>query len=130
MDLIVHRPVLPLYPGESPLVGLGLWYSLAGTLIVELLIFAAGIVYYLKATKAINRTGTYAFWSLAGFLLLVYLSNLFGPVPPDIASIALAGHLQWLLVGWAYWVDRNRVAMSEAGAVPPVKDRFPFVNSG
>lgn len=120
LDLIVHRPDLPIYPGNSPLVGLGLWNSLSGTLLIELLVFSAGIFFYLKTTRAKNRTGVYAFWGLAGFLVLIYFANLFGPPPPDVASIAWAGHLQWLLVVWAYWIDRNRetvlIDVSEASA--------------
>src|SRR5262245_47114382 len=30
LDFVVHRPDLPLYPGDSPRVGLGLWNSVPG----------------------------------------------------------------------------------------------------
>ncbi len=42
LDAIVHHPDLPLYPGSGYVVGLSLWSSLSGTLVVELLIFAIG----------------------------------------------------------------------------------------
>src|ERR1044071_279259 len=42
LDLIVHIPDLPLYPGNSPMFGLGLWRSMTGTLIVEMILFASG----------------------------------------------------------------------------------------
>ena len=29
LDLVVHVPDLPLYPGDAPLLGLGLWQSVA-----------------------------------------------------------------------------------------------------
>lgn len=109
LDLIVHRPDLPLYPGASPHVGLGLWNSLAGTLLVEGCIFIVGLVLYLRVTRAKNRAGRYGLWGLVGFLVLVYLGNLFGPPPQSTTAIAWVGHLQWLLVIWAYWVDRNRI---------------------
>ena len=35
LDLIVHRPDLPLAPGSHSYFGLGLWNSVAGTLMVE-----------------------------------------------------------------------------------------------
>lgn len=108
LDLIVHRPDLPLYPGDSPEVGLGLWNSLAGTLAVEGLLFAAGVALYLRVTRAKNRIGLYAFWSLVGFLALIYVANIFGPPPPDVRAIAWAGHLQWLFILWGYWIDRHR----------------------
>lgn len=108
LDLIVHRPDLPLYPGESPRLGLGLWNSLGGALLLEGLIFVAGLVLYLRVTRAKNRVGVYGPWALAGFLVLVQFGNVLGPPPPTPRAIAWAGQLQWVLVAWAYWVDRNR----------------------
>jgi len=115
LDFIVHRPDLPLYPG-SVRVGLGLWNSMAGTLLVEAGLFALGCALYLRVTRSKNRAGTYGFWGLVGFLVLIYLGNVFGPPPPGTTAIAWAGHLQWLFVIWAYWVDRNR-EVREAVAV-------------
>jgi hypothetical protein len=107
LDLIVHRPDLPLYPGSTR-VGLGLWNSLWATLATELAIFATGVWLYLRTSEAIDQTGKWALWSLLAFLLLVYFANLFGPPPDSVTAIALAGHAQWLLVVWGYWVDRHR----------------------
>lgn len=108
LDLIVHRPDLPLYPGNSPLVGLGLWNSLPGTLIIEGLLFVGGIFLYLRTTIPKNKQGRIGFWGLVGFLCIVYLGNLTGPPPPNESMLAWVGHLQWLIVAWAYWVDHNR----------------------
>ncbi len=108
LDLLTHRPDLPLLPGSGPKVGLGLWSSLPATLVVELALLAAGVALYVRATRPRDRAGT---WSLAGlvtFLLVVYAANLFGGAPPDSKAIALAGHAQWLLVVWAYAIDRHR----------------------
>ncbi len=108
LDLIVHRPDLPLFPGASPELGFGLWNSLIGTLFVEFLFFGIGIALYLNTTKAKNRVGKYTFWGLATFLTIIYFGNVFGPTPSNTESIAWVGHLQWLFVGWGYWIDRNR----------------------
>ena len=110
LDLLVHRPDLPLVPGLGVRVGLGLWNSLPATLVVELSIFAIGVWLYLRSTRPLDRTGSIALWALVGFLLLVYAANLFGPPPPSATAIAWAGQAQWLLVIWAYWVDRHRAA--------------------
>ena len=107
LDLVVHRPDLPLYSGSAR-YGFGLWQSLPWTLAVEVSIFAGGLWLYLRATRAIDATGKWALWSLAAFLLLVYLGNLFGPPPENVVQIAVAGHAQWLLVLWGYWIDRHR----------------------
>jgi len=108
LDLLTHRPDLPLIPGLDVKVGLGLWNSLLGTLLVELAIFVGGVYLYLKMTRARNNKGKYAAWGLIFFLVLVYSSNIFGAAPPGVEPIAYVGLLQWLLVLWGYWIDRNR----------------------
>ncbi len=116
LDLIVHRPDLPLFFGESPLVGFGLWNSLVGTLLVEGLLFCAGVFLYMRTTYAKDRIGTWAFWSLIGFLMIIYIGNLFGPVPPNVQAIAWVGNAQWILIVWAYWVDRHRIVNNHTPA--------------
>ncbi|GAB4322066.1 MAG: hypothetical protein Kow0074_13350 [Candidatus Zixiibacteriota bacterium] len=108
LDLIVHHPDLPITPGESVKVGLGLWDSLAGTLAVEGVIFAVGTYVYARITRARDSVGHYGFWGLIVFLVLIHLSNLFGSPPPSATAIAWVGQAQWLLVVWAYWIDRHR----------------------
>jgi uncharacterized membrane protein len=108
LDAIVHRPDLPLYPGSPTLVGAGLWNSLPITLAIEFSIFGLGVWLYMRATTAMDKTGKWALWSLVVFLTLIYMSNIFGPPPPDIKAVAWVGHAQWLLVAWAYWIDKHR----------------------
>jgi membrane-bound metal-dependent hydrolase YbcI (DUF457 family) len=110
LDALTHRPDLPLVPGGSARVGLELWSSLPGTVIVEGLLFAAGVALYLRATRAIDRTGSLAFWGLVGFLLVVYAANLLGPPPPSAAAVAWTTQSMWLLVLWGAWIDRHRVS--------------------
>ena len=112
LDAIVHRPDLPLYPGNSPMIGLGLWNSIPGTLCAEGVIFIAGVLLYKRVTRPKNRTGVYGWWGLIVFLIIVYFANAFGPPPPNVQAIAWAGQLQWLLVVWAFWADRNRSTLS------------------
>ena len=52
LDWITHRPDLPIMPGDSTKVGLGLWNSVPATLIVESAMFAAGVWVYARATRA------------------------------------------------------------------------------
>ena len=110
LDFISHRPDLPLWPGGTTFVGLGLWRSLAGTLLVEVALFAAGILFYLRATKAVDRTGKAALWALIIFLSVTFLANLFGPPPPPGAErvVAITAVLLWLLVPWGSLIDRHR----------------------
>lgn len=108
LDLLVHRPDLPLAPGGDILVGLGGWSSLPLTLLLEVPLFVLGTWLYARATVPRDRQGSWALWSLAALLLAIYLANLFGGAPPGVGAIAWAGQLQWLLVLAAYWVDRHR----------------------
>ena len=116
LDLLTHRPDLPLWPGSDAKVGLGLWNSLGGTLAVELALFAAGVFLYVRTTKPLDRAGSLALWGLVAFLLLIYAGNLFGSAPPGVEAIAWAGQAQWLLVAWAYGVDRHRTLAAPAPA--------------
>jgi membrane-bound metal-dependent hydrolase YbcI (DUF457 family) len=111
LDLITHRPDLPLLFNNETMVGMGLWNSLIATIIVEGSIFAAGIYFYMKVTSSNNRTGTIALWSLIGFLAIIYISNLFGPPPPSEGPIGIIGLSQWLIIAWAYWIDKNRTVV-------------------
>lgn len=110
LDFITHRPDLPLMFGSEAKVGLGLWNSIAGTVLLESAIFILGVFLYLKATRAANLKGTIGFWALVVFFVVIYVMNLFGPPPPSAEPIAYVGLAQWLFVVWAFWVDRNRTS--------------------
>jgi hypothetical protein len=108
LDFITHRPDMPLYPG-GPKVGLGLWNSLSATLIAEFVMYAAGVWLYLKSTRARDPIGRWAFASLAAFLPVVYLANIFGPPPPSVTAIWVGASVgAALLTVWAWWADRHR----------------------
>lgn len=110
LDLVTHRPDLPLFiGGDSLLVGLGLWNSVIGTIIIESLIFISGIYLYSVVTKAKNKVGFYSLWSLVIFFVIVYISNILSPPPESSEAIGYVGLAQWLLIAWAYWIDRNRI---------------------
>jgi len=112
LDVLSHRPDMPLTLGAgSARVGLGLWNSLAGTIVVELLLFAAGLWLYTRATRPVDRTGRLAFWGLVAFLVVIYMANLFGPPPPSGMTAAWSALAIWLLVAWGYWVDRHRAVV-------------------
>jgi len=114
LDLLVHRPDLPLLP-NGPMVGLDLWRSLPATLVLEAGVFFGGLYLYLSRTVAKDRTGAIALWALVAFLALVDAGPVFGPAPTSVTAVAWAGQAQWLLVLWGYWVDAHREVRASRG---------------
>ena len=112
LDLVTHAPDLPLWPGSSIRVGLGLWGSIPASFVIEGSLFAAGIWLYASATRAKDRIGSYGLW---GFLLVstaMWASAPFVPPPPSAMAVAWSAMIGIpLLVVWAWWVDAHRVAV-------------------
>jgi hypothetical protein len=78
------------------------------TLIVEFGLFAAGIAAYLRATRARDRVGRWAFWSMVAVLAAVLMSGILGPPPTSERGVAVGALGLWLFVPWGYWFDRHR----------------------
>src|SRR5260370_36034417 len=90
LDFVTHRPDLPIYPGGPP-VGLGLWNSPVGTVVVEGLMYVAGVAIYLTTTRARSGGGRYGLWALLAVLVLSYVAALVSGPPPSIPAVALSG---------------------------------------
>lgn len=108
LDLVVHRPDLPLWPGaSSPKLGWGLWYSTAATYVIEFAIYAAGILAYVRATRARDRIGNWGLWAYIVVVAILYvMSN--GSPPSSERALAFEALGIWLFVPWAWWVDKHR----------------------
>jgi membrane-bound metal-dependent hydrolase YbcI (DUF457 family) len=107
LDLITHRPDLPLWPGGTE-VGLGLWNSIMGTLLVEGLLLAGGLAVYLRMTETKDRIGR---WALVGLVVLtgaIWASQPWSPPPPDQSAVASVSLVMWILPFWAGWIERHR----------------------
>lgn len=107
LDLLTHRPDLPLWP-DGPLVGLGLWNSIAGTILVEGGLMATCLVAYLRSTSAKDRIGTLALAGLVALTTLIWVTQPWAPPPPSAQAVAVVGLVMWLLPPWGHWIDRHR----------------------
>jgi membrane-bound metal-dependent hydrolase YbcI (DUF457 family) len=108
LDWITHRPDMPLYPG-GPRLGLGLWNSVAATVILETLMYAIGVWIYFRVTRAKDRVGRWGLWAYVVVVALLYAANILSP-PPTSVKLMLVGAIPftWLLILWAWWCDRHR----------------------
>lgn len=84
LDFVSHRPDVPLLP-NGPFLGLGLWYSVAATVLVEGILFLGAVALYAKTRSAGKR-----FWALMALLVVIYVANLLGPPPPNVIAIAVS----------------------------------------
>jgi membrane-bound metal-dependent hydrolase YbcI (DUF457 family) len=113
LDLPMHRPDLPLWPGaSSPKLGWGWWNSVVLTYLMEFVIYAAGLSFYRLGTRARDRIGSWGFWIYAAVLpVLFVMSN--GSPPPSERALAWSALAIWLFVPWAWWVDNHRVSRTD-----------------
>ena len=110
LDFASHAPDMPLWPGNSPRLGLGLWNSVAATILIEGLMFTGAAVLYVRATRASDRIGVIAFWSFILISAAMWASSPWSEPPPSARALAWFALGGWLLVAWAGWADRHRCA--------------------
>ena len=104
LDFITHRPDLPLTPFTELKVGLGLWNFPIGAIVLELVLLVLGLYIYLTST---NLKRKISFWILISFLLVIHILNLLSPPPPSIEAVAWSANLMWLIVLWAWWIEKK-----------------------
>ena len=109
LDFITHRPDMPLFPG-GPKVGLSLWNSVPGTVILEIAMYLAGAWIYLHTTRPRNAGGRWGMLVLLSTLLLIYIGDALSRVPPpNVNAIVVAGMAASVIfTAWAVWADRHR----------------------
>ena len=111
LDVLSHRPDMPLAPGVPVKLGFGIWNSLAVTLIVEGGLWLIAIVLYVRATSPKGRAGVYVFWSGIVLLTLIWHGNITRGMDPDPIKAGIGGLILFsLIVAWAYLMNRLRPA--------------------
>jgi hypothetical protein len=112
LDLVVHRPDLPLYPGGGARFGFGLWNSPIATVVVEGIVFIVGVTMYARGTQPSDRIGRWSFWGLVAFLILLYVVSSVSPPPTSVRALAWGALIGWPLTLWPWWVDRHRQSLT------------------
>jgi membrane-bound metal-dependent hydrolase YbcI (DUF457 family) len=109
LDWITHAPDMPLYPGGER-YGLGLWNNVTMTMVIEIVMFAAGVALYATSTRARDRTGRWAFYALVTLLFVVFVGDSLDPSPPPSIPAIWIGALvaTALTLLWAWWIDSHR----------------------
>lgn len=108
LDFITHRPDMPLWP-SGPVTGLGLWNSIAGTILVEGGLLATGLFLYVRGHAARDGIGRWALVAFVGLTTMLWITQPWSPPPPSAAAVASGSLIMWLLPPWAVWIERHHL---------------------
>ena len=108
LDLLVHRPDLPLYDNTAK-VGFGLWNFPVIAFLLEAAFLFGGIFYYLKKTSPTGTGGRYGMIIFGVVMLAVQSSVFFGPPPPSPQAVAVMALVSYFVfAGVAWWLEGKR----------------------
>ncbi len=102
LDVLTHRPDMPLTPWGEAKLGLGMWNSVPLTVVVEGLMFAGAVAFYVSG-RSVSRS----LWFLIATLGLVYVGNVLGPPPPSVTAVAVSMIALVPLIWW--WGNKSGV---------------------
>jgi len=108
LDLVVHRPDLPLYD-DAYKVGFGLWNYPAIAFLLEIALLFGGIALYLRVTQPIDAIGRYGMTVLGLFAVALQAYVFFGPPPVSDTAFALTAlALYFVFAALVYWLEGKR----------------------
>jgi hypothetical protein len=96
LDFVVHLPDLDLV-SESHKVGLGLWLHPVIETVVEAALVIAGLALYLRRSPQLPLRRRIALVALCLGIGALQIGGAFGPPPPSVRAMALAGLALYLL---------------------------------
>jgi len=111
LDVLTHVPDLPLAGSDSAKLGLGLWNHPLATILAELGVLVGGLAIYVRYRSHRHPVRTVRLALLMLVLVGTYFASLFGPLPPDMVTVAISDIL--FVVGvaaLAVWADRRATA--------------------
>ncbi len=90
LDFISHTADLPLLTGDGIKIGLGLWNSVGGTLIVEQALFIGALAIYYRSTSGKGFLGKYGIAIFGIGLILFNLLTAFGLSVTSGSEVAIS----------------------------------------
>jgi hypothetical protein len=109
LDVIVHRPELPLAGSGSHLMGLGLWNNVALALTIEIALLAIGLGLFISRSPLTSSKSTLLFVVAMIIGAFTVVGMTIGPVPPSARTMAASslGTLAVVCILF-YWMGRVR----------------------
>jgi|SRR6267154_928332 len=108
LDVLVHRPDLPLYD-DTMKIGFGLWNYPAVALALEAALLFGGMLLYLKVTRPINAIGRVGMPIFGVVMLAIQSYVFFGPPPVSPAAAAMTALVAYVVfAALAEWLGRQR----------------------
>jgi len=108
LDLIVHRPDLPLYD-DTYKMGFGVWNYPALAFALEGSLLFGGMLLYLRSTSAVSRLGKFGMPVFSIVLLAVQAVVFFGAPPSSPSAAALTAILSYVVfAAVVYWLEKKR----------------------
>jgi membrane-bound metal-dependent hydrolase YbcI (DUF457 family) len=106
LDLVTHRPDLPLIDGE-PKLGFGLWNHMAATYIVENAVLFGAYFLYVRAKPSIRPRETWGLLALCVLGSAMFFTFPIAAFPEDIRYTEAFALLTYVLVPLAaYWAGK------------------------
>jgi hypothetical protein len=108
LDVLVHVPEVPLAGEGSPHVGLGLYGMPAVEALLEVLLVAAGLALYLRATPDVPRSRRITLVVVMTLVSALTFAGALSTAPPAPMAAAVTWVAEApLLAAVAFWVDRG-----------------------
>jgi hypothetical protein len=122
LDFLTHAPDLPVAPGMSTMLGLGLWNYPLASVLTEGGIFVACVWSYVSHSSARDLAGHLLFWPIPVLLAFLWLGNMTN-TPPNTTVVAFSTLSMLVFIPLAAWAGRHRG--ESRGAGEPVSGAVP-----
>lgn len=108
LDLLVHRPDLPLYD-NSMKIGFGIWNYPAAALALEAFLLFGGMIMYMRRTTPVNFIGRFGAPVFGLLMVAMQAYIFFGPAPASPGQLAVTALVSYVVFAAVIqWLDRQR----------------------